>query len=209
MLPQLNFIVRIKISLRNSYRPHAAFILLFANKKRGTFRRSALTTPTTALQHTQSRDVPCKSMDIPILKVCCSTSYFRSGSSVRTFTISLPNFLFSDRYCFYTSIIFPAMQHALRLTIIYHAVGQNTRTKIQKDVFLSKMPLDKGSAAMGYLRFCFVVWIEAIRVILISRQRFSKRSYSAEERNICKHSSLIFHFFIIRSVSGVLHIGMK
>ena len=80
-----------------------------------------------------------------------------------------------------TSIIFPEMQHALRLAIIYHAVGQNTRTKIQKDVFLSKMPLDECSAAMGYLRFCFVVLIEAIRVILISRQRVSKRSYSADE----------------------------
>ena len=50
-----------------------------------------------------------------------------------------------------TSIIFPEMQHALRLTIIYHAVGQNTRTKIKKDVFLSKMPFDECSAAMGYL----------------------------------------------------------
>ena len=42
------------------------------------------------------------------------------------------------------------MQHAIRLTIIYHAVGQNTRAKIQKDVFLSKMPLGEGSAAMGF-----------------------------------------------------------
>ena len=42
------------------------------------------------------------------------------------------------------------MQHALRLTIIYHAVGQNTRTKIKKDVFLSKMPFDECSAAMGF-----------------------------------------------------------
>ena len=50
-----------------------------------------------------------------------------------------------------TSIIFPEMQHALRLAIIYHAVGQNTRTEIQKYViFLSKMPFDKGSAAMGF-----------------------------------------------------------
>ena len=49
-----------------------------------------------------------------------------------------------------TSIIFPEMQHALRLAIIYHAVGQNTRTKIQKDVFLSKMPFDECSAAMGF-----------------------------------------------------------
>ena len=49
-----------------------------------------------------------------------------------------------------TSIIFPEMQHALRLTIIYHAVGQNARTKIQKDVFLSKMPLDECSATMGF-----------------------------------------------------------
>ena len=49
-----------------------------------------------------------------------------------------------------TPIVFPEMQHALRLTIIYHAIGKNTRTKIQKDVFLSKMPLDKGSAAMGF-----------------------------------------------------------
>ena len=37
-----------------------------------------------------------------------------------------------------TSIIFPKMQHALRLAIIYHAVGQNTRTKIQKDVIFFK-----------------------------------------------------------------------
>ena len=44
-----------------------------------------------------------------------------------------------------------------------------------------KIPFDESSAAMGYLRFCFVVLIEAIRVILISRQRVSKRSYSADE----------------------------
>ena len=37
-----------------------------------------------------------------------------------------------------TSIIFPEMQHALRLAIIYHAVGQNTRTKTQKDVIFFK-----------------------------------------------------------------------
>lgn len=43
-----------------------------------------------------------------------------------------------------------------------------------------KIPFDESSAAMGYLRFCFVVLIEAIRVILISRQRFSNRSYSAD-----------------------------
>ena len=50
------------------------------------------------------------------------------------------------------------------------------------DDFWLKVPFDKGSAAMGYFRFCFVVLIEAIRVILISRQRVSNRSYSAEER---------------------------
>ena len=82
----------------------------------------------------------------------------------------------------YTSIVFSEMQHALRLAIIYHAVGQNTRTKIKKDVFLSKIPFDKCSAAMGYFRFCFVVLIDAINVILISRQRVYNRSYSAEER---------------------------
>ena len=38
----------------------------------------------------------------------------------------------------YTSIVFSEMQHALRLAIIYHAVGQNTRTKIQKDMFFIK-----------------------------------------------------------------------
>ena len=81
-----------------------------------------------------------------------------------------------------TSIIFPEMQHALRLAIIYHAEKKNARTKCKKRMFLSKMPLGEGSAAMGYLRFCFVVLIEAIRVILISRQRVSNRSYSAEER---------------------------
>ena len=47
---------------------------------------------------------------------------------------------------------------------------------------ISEMPFDECSAAMCYLRFCFVVLIEAIRVILISRQRVSNRSYSAEER---------------------------
>ena len=37
-----------------------------------------------------------------------------------TFTISLPNFLFSYRYlCFYLYLS-SEMQHALRLTIIYH-----------------------------------------------------------------------------------------
>ena len=47
---------------------------------------------------------------------------------------------------------------------------------------LDELGIDLNVAAMGYLRFCFVVLIEAIRVILISRQRVSNRSYSAEER---------------------------
>ena len=42
------------------------------------------------------------------------------------------------------------MQHALRLTIIYHTEWWNARNKIKKRVVLSKMPLDKGSAAMGF-----------------------------------------------------------
>jgi hypothetical protein len=50
----------------------------------------------------------------------------------------------------FASICLPEMQHALRLTIIYHAEKKNTRTEIQKDVFLSKMPLDECSAAMGF-----------------------------------------------------------
>ena len=49
-----------------------------------------------------------------------------------------------------TSIIFLEMQHAIRLAVIYHAVGQNTRTKIKKDVFLSKMPLDECSATVSF-----------------------------------------------------------
>ena len=42
------------------------------------------------------------------------------------------------------------MQHALRSTIIYHAEKKNTRTEIQKDVFLSEMPFAECSAAMGF-----------------------------------------------------------
>ena len=43
-----------------------------------------------------------------------------------------------------TPIVFPEMQHALRLAIIYHAVEQNTRTKIQKYViFCQKCRLPK------------------------------------------------------------------
>ena len=45
-----------------------------------------------------------------------------------------------------TSIIFPEMQHALRLAIIYHAVGQNTRTKIQKYVIFLSMLIEKVNA---------------------------------------------------------------
>ena len=49
-----------------------------------------------------------------------------------------------------TSIIFPEMQYAPRSTIIYHAEKKNTRTKIQKDVFLSKMPFGEGVTAAGF-----------------------------------------------------------
>ena len=45
-----------------------------------------------------------------------------------------------------TSIIFPEMQHALRLAIIYHAVGQNTRTEIQKYVIFCQMSIEKVNA---------------------------------------------------------------
>ena len=44
----------------------------------------------------------------------------------------------------YTSIIFPEMQRALRLAIIYHAEKKNTRTEIQKYViFCQKCRLAK------------------------------------------------------------------
>ena len=91
------------------------------------------------------------SMDTPILKGICIRLFlkyqFRDGrlQSVCQFLFIQLSFLFVN-----TPIVFPEMQHALRLAIIYHAIGQNTRTKIQKDVFLSKMPLDKGSAAMSF-----------------------------------------------------------
>ena len=53
-------------------------------------------------------------------------------------------------FSLFIPLFFPEIQHALRLAIIYHSVGQNTRTKIQKDVFLSKMPFDECSAAMSF-----------------------------------------------------------
>ena len=90
-------------------------------------------------------------MDTPILKRICIRLFlkyqFRDGrlQSVCQFLFIQLSFLFVN-----TPIVFPEMQHALRLAIIYHAVEQNTRTKIQKDVFLLKMPFDKGSAAMGF-----------------------------------------------------------
>ena len=62
-----------------------------SQQKRGTSRRSALTTPTTASQYTQVQNVPVKQHghtdSHDILRYVC-----RSGSSVRTFTISCLNF---------------------------------------------------------------------------------------------------------------------
>ena len=62
-----------------------------------------------------------------------------------TFTISLPIFFIQLSFLFVnTSIIFPEMQHALRLAIIYHAEKKNTRTEIQKYViFCQKCRLAK------------------------------------------------------------------
>ena len=49
-----------------------------------------------------------------------------------------------------TSIIFPEMQHALRLAIIYHAEKKNTRTEIQKYViFCQKCRLIKALPQWG------------------------------------------------------------
>ena len=109
-----------------------------------------ISTPGTALQYTQNRDVPCYSYtDTPIPKVYCITSVFEVVVQRWTFTISLPNFLFSDLYfCLYLYCL-PEMQYVLHLTIIYHVEKKNARNKIRKVVFLSKMPLDKGSVAMG------------------------------------------------------------
>ena len=67
-----------------------------------------------------------------------------------TFTISLPIFLFSDLFlCLYLYGL-PEMQHALRLTIIYHAEKRNARNKIKKVVFLSKMPFDECSKMVPF-----------------------------------------------------------
>ena len=100
-----------------------------------------------------------------------------------TFTISLPNFLFCDLYfCLY---LYYFSGNATRTPFNYNLSCRMMKCKNKNSKTcdsLSKMPLDECSAAMGYLRFCFVVLIEAIRVILISRQRVSNRSYSAEER---------------------------
>ena len=79
-------------------------------------------TPTTALQHTQDRDVPCYLHGHTDLKsMLYHVSFFEVVVQEWTFTISLPNFLFSDLYfCLYLYCL-PEMQYALRLTIIYHA----------------------------------------------------------------------------------------
>ena len=97
-----------------------------------------------------------------------------------TFTISLPKFLFSDFFIL-PQMFLPGCKTQLLTFNLYRNRAKCKIEKEKKIVFSSKVSFGEGSAAMGYLRFCFVVLIEAIRVILISRQRVSKRSYSADE----------------------------
>ena len=103
-----------------------------------------------------------------------------------TFTISLPNFLFSDLFlCLYLYGL-PEMQHALPLTIIYHAEKRNARNKIRKVVFLSKMPLGKGSAAV-----CFKIC-------------FKRNSFFLVVKGDCRLNTPRFEFWSMRNFSGVM-----
>jgi hypothetical protein len=67
-------------------------------------------------------------------------------------------------------------------TIIYHVAEKNTSTEIQKEKFFSTMSFGEYSGAIGFnagLICSFIEFTEAAVFILISRQRFPKRSCSA------------------------------
>ena len=84
------------------------FLVKIWTKKEAYSEEVPIPTPTTALQYTQNRDVPCHlCTDTPILKVYCITSVCEVVVQEWTFTISLPNFLFSDLYlCLYLYCFF-------------------------------------------------------------------------------------------------------
>ena len=68
-----------------------------------------------------------------------------------TFTISLPNFLFSDFYLCLYLYCFPKMQHALRSNYNLSRRKKEYKNKNSKICdFLSEMPFDKGSSAMVF-----------------------------------------------------------
>ena len=119
-------------------------LLHFLNKKRGTFRRicPSLRLPQ-RYKHTYDRNVPCfihghsDYKNVFALRLICEVVVQRW-----TFTISLPNFLFSFCFFVYTSIVCRKCNTHSVLIIIYHAERKNTRTKIQKDmIFYQKCRL--------------------------------------------------------------------
>ena len=74
---------------------------------------------------------------------------FWSASSGMDVYNQFAKFFIQLSFLFLYLCCLPEMHHTLRLTIIYHTEWWNARTKSKKWVVLSKMPLDKGSAAMG------------------------------------------------------------
>ena len=115
------------------------------------------------------------------IKVLCNTSYFQGRNSDEDVYNQFAKFFIQLSFSLFIPLLFfrKCNMHSVDYNLSCRIM--KCKNKMTKRNIFSEMPLDKGSAAMSYLRFCFVVLIEAIKVILISRQRFSNRSYSARE----------------------------
>ena len=126
------------------------FLLHFEQKKRHIPKKCPFLRLPQRNKSTLDRNVPCYLHGHTDSKNGFIYVFFEVVVQEWTFTISLPNFLFSDLYfCLYL-YYFSGNATRTPLTIIYHAVQWNARNKIKKRVVLSKMPLGKGSAAMGF-----------------------------------------------------------